>query len=120
MLEINQKNHLMATETESIWPELELSDSEDDTEVTKENCKSATENLLPEDVTDDDLNGGFPQLKRQESTESSSEDEKDEPQKNKYLSVDPAVVKKKYDNKLREIHLKRVSFPLFVWGFLLE
>lgn len=95
----------MATETENIWPEVELSDSEDDSkEAVKP--KKIIPNLLPEDVTEEDIQGAFPQLKEREDSESSSDEDKSK--ENKYLSINPAEIKKKYDNKLRELHLKRV------------
>lgn len=94
----------MATETENIWPEVELSDSEDDSkEAVKP--KKIIPNLLPEDVTEEDIQGAFPQLKEREDSESSSDEDKSK--ENKYLSINPAEIKKKYDNKLRELHLKR-------------
>ena len=95
-----------------IWPEVDVTDSEEETETPK---SKQVENKLdiPEGVTEEEINGAFPILKTDDTSGESSEEEEETQGKepvNPYLTKPSANFKKKYSDKLRSLHLKRVYF----------
>ncbi|XP_012554971.1 pre-mRNA-splicing factor SYF2 [Hydra vulgaris] len=98
---------MISTDDCCIWPTIEDSDSsESECELKKQNTDD--NNLCG--ITEDEINGDFPQLPQFQHCENSdSEDEilnkEDTKKKNPYLAHMSGV--KKYENRLRELHLKR-------------
>lgn len=98
----------MSEESESIWPEVDLTDSEDEVETS--DLVSSVDPLKCDTLTEEEINGGFPPLLLPtiDGAGSSSEDEEIKIAKvNPYMSIDGDDVKEKYMGKLRDLHLKR-------------
>jgi len=99
----------MSVNTDNIWPAVELTDSEDEEEITEQ--VASVDPLKCDTLTEEEINGAFPPLILPgggNGSASSSEDEDVVIKKpNPYLSVSGQDVKKKYTSKLRDLHLKR-------------
>lgn len=93
----------------NIWPTVEeFSDSEDESEVIPQ--KHAFVDNRPS-VTEEEISGDFPVLKLKkgdDGSSSSSEEEEDAAKsKNPYLISTGDSIKKKFNEKLRGLHMKR-------------
>ena len=106
----------MSEETNCIWPEVDLTDSEDEVEAAEPVVRA--DPLKCDTLTEEEINGAFPPLLLPDGnrgSESSSEDDEDIKidKVNPYLSVCGEEVKKKYTGKLRDLHLKRVRYVYY-------
>jgi len=103
----------MTEETsDSIWPDVELTDSDDEEE--EKASKSTKKRHLGVDptksdtVTEEEINGDFPPIiVTNADDESSDEEDKEGVKVNPYLSLDLDEAKEKYTGKLRDLHLRR-------------
>lgn len=100
----------MTESSDNIWPDVELSDSEDDEEPSS--SKGAGSNGIDptksDTVTEEEINGGFPPLLVPGYGDGESSEEEAEVEKvNPYLSIDGNSANEKYQGKLRDLHLKR-------------
>lgn len=92
---------------DSIWPAVDLTDSEDDEPST--NKLPRADPLKCDTLTEDEINGDFPPLIiPNDGSGSDSEEEVVIKKPNPYLTVSGDDVQKKYMSKLRDLHLKRV------------
>jgi len=95
----------MSGEGDSIWPAVDLSDSEDEEETAK---LPTYDPLRCDTLTEEEIDGDFPPLILSNEDGGSSSDEEVKIQKpNPYLTVNGDDVQKKYMSKLRDLHLKR-------------
>lgn len=99
------------TSSDNIWPDVELSDSEDEEETSvKRSGSSRIDPTKSDTVTDEEINGGFPPLLvvGYGDGDSSEEEEEVKVEKvNPYLSIDGNDANEKYEGKLRDLHLRR-------------
>jgi len=101
----------MANET--VWPTVELSESEDEEEATSKSKQRI--NLLADcapQVTEEEINGDFPILKlnKHEHGDESSSEEEDEVEERKTEKRNPYLMhtyKDKYNEQLQKLQLKR-------------
>lgn len=104
-----------------IWPEVDVTDSEEESETPK--SKQVEKKLdIPEGLTEEEINGTFPVLKTDDISGESSEEEEETQRKepvNPYLTKASVNFKKKYSEKLRSLHLKRVCFIFCLVTYIL-
>ena len=107
----------MTSETNDIWPAVDLTDSEDEDEAAQ-GSSSRVDPLKCDTLTEEEINGDFPPLLipgyGDGSGSSDEEETVAEKKTNPYMTVDGDEVKKKFEGKLRELHLKRVSFLTYL------
>ena len=99
----------MAEESDSVWPSVDVSDSEEEVETNHNRNLPLVDNKPP--VSEEEINGDFPVLKLNKESDESSSDDEDEakPVKkiNPYLTTSGDDIKAKYNEKLRSLHMKR-------------
>ena len=98
----------MAEVSGSVWPSVELTDSEDEEHATKgPRRKNPLADCAP-DVTQEEINGDFPLFnKHKDDASSESDEEEDEKvveKKNPYLMHQTSS---KFNDKLRALQMKR-------------
>lgn len=102
----------MSVESNNIWPDVDLSDSEDEVEASSTvKKKDYIDPFKSDTLTEEEINGDFPPLVLPDDGDNASNSDEEEycpiSKANPYLSIDGDEVKSKYMGKLRDLHLKR-------------
>jgi len=108
----NKNKSTKKPSTGGIWPADDFTDSED--EQIERNSVKAQQRVpdIPEGLTEEEINGGFPVLKTTDKSDEDSSDDETQKPKEPEKKTNPYLAHmnqndNKYSDKLRELHLKR-------------